>query len=119
MLVDEVKQRFARWCDHGPKGDVHDRAGPNPQAPAQGEDRIEHGADRVRERPAVDRRDRRSYTAAAAEEPSPIGFHLGLSHGAAIDDSEMCSPDFWLARGSPSPRRQNGADFSPIFGFDE
>ena len=61
----------------------------------------------------------RSDAAAAAEEPSPVGFHLRLSHGAAIDDGEVRGPDFGLARRSPSPRRQNGADVGQIFGFDE
>ena len=60
-----------------------------------------------------------SYTAPAPEEPGSIGLHLGCSNGAAIDDSEMCSPDFRLARRSSSPRRQNRADFGQIFGFDE
>jgi len=32
MLVDEVKQRFTRGCDHGPKGNVYDRAGCDPRS---------------------------------------------------------------------------------------
>src|ERR1700687_6284271 len=83
MLVDEVKQRFARGCDHGPKVDSDNRTGCDSHAPPQGEYRIEHGTDGVRERPTVDRRDCRSDAAAATEESGPIGFHLRLSHGAA------------------------------------
>ena len=56
---------------------------------------------------------------AAAEETGPVGLDLGLSHGATIDDGEMCGPDFRLARRAPSPRRQDGADVGPIFGLDE
>ena len=78
-------------------------------AAAQGEDRIEHGADRVGERPAVDHRDRRSDAVAAAEEAGPVGLHLRLPHGLAIDDGEMRGPDFRLARRAPPPRRQDGA----------
>ncbi len=98
MLVDEVEHRLAGSCDHRPEGDAHDRAGRDPHAAAQGEDRIEHGADRVRQRPAVDHRDRRSDAVAAAEEAGPVGLDLRLSHGLAIDDGQMRRPDFRLAR---------------------
>ena len=39
MLIDEVNQRLARGCDHGPKGNVHTRAWRDPHSPAQCEDR--------------------------------------------------------------------------------
>ena len=119
MLVDEVKQRFPRGCNQGPKGDLDDRTGCDSHAPAQGEDRVKHGTHRVRERPTVDHCNRRSDAAAAVDEPGPIGFHLRLSHGAAVVDSEVSSPDFRLSRRTPSPRRQNGADFGQILSLDE
>ena len=95
------------------------RAGRDAHAPAQREDRIEHRTDRVRERPAVDHRDRRSDAAAAAEEAGPVGLDLGFPTTLAIDDGEMRSPDFRLGRRSPPARRQDGAYFGEIFGLDE
>src|SRR5258708_38032044 len=47
MLVDQVEQGLARGRDHGPKSDARGRPGCDLHTPAQGEDRIEHRADRA------------------------------------------------------------------------
>ena len=70
-------------------------------------------------RPSVDHPDRRPDAAAAAEKPSPVGLHLWSSHGSAVDHREVRGPDFGFARRAASSRRRNGADVSPIFGFNE
>src|SRR5215208_2112463 len=52
------------------------RARREPNAAAKAEDRIEYGADRVRKRPTVEDRNRRSDRPAAAEEAGAVCFVL-------------------------------------------
>ncbi len=98
MLVDEIEHRRPRRCNDRPEGDADDRAGCHTHTAAQSEDRIEHGADSVGQRPAVDHRDRPVDVVAAAEEARPIGLDLWLSHRLAVDDCQMRGPDFLLCR---------------------
>ncbi len=74
ILVGEVDHLLARRRDQRRKGDVDARARRKPYAASKADDRIEHRADGVGERPAVDHRGRCPDPAAAAEEPSAVGF---------------------------------------------
>ena len=119
VLVDNVEQRLARGSGHGPERNMNDRAGRDPHTAAQGKDWIEHNADRVRERPTIDHRDRPSDAIAASEETGPVGLDLLLTDGFTVDDGEMSSPDFVLCRPTPSAGRQDGTDVGEIFGLYE
>ena len=76
ILLGEREGLVARRRDQGREDDAG--AGRRRQAhpPPQAEDRIEHRAGRVRQRPAVDHRHRRSDPAAATEKPHPVGLVL-------------------------------------------
>ena len=119
MLVDEVEHRLAGCGNHRPEGDAHGGAGRDAHTAAQCEDRIEHRADGVGQRPTIGHRDRRMDAVAAAEEAGPIGFHLRLPHRLAIHDGQMRRPDLLLSRRAPPPRCQQSALGGEIFGGDE
>ena len=82
----------------------------NSHAAAQTEDRIEHGADRVGERLAVDHGNRRANAASAPEEARAVGLELHVAHRLAFDDGEMRRPDLGVAGRAQPPRRQQRAD---------
>ena len=109
MLVDDVKHRLAAFGNHGPEGDAYGRARCDTHAAAQGENRVEYGADRVRQGPAVRNRDRPMDAVAAPEETGPVGLHLRLSHSLAVHDRQMRGPDFLFARRAAPPRCQEMA----------
>ncbi len=119
MLVDAVEQRCAAGGGDGPKGHANGRARRDADAAADREDRVEDGADRIRQRPAIHHGDGRANAAAAAEESRSVGFEFGSADGFAVDDGQMRGPDFRLARRPPSPRRQDRADVGEIFRLDE
>ena len=99
---------------------MHDRAGRDPHAAAQGEDRIEHGADRVRERPAVDHRDRPFGRCGRGRGTGPCRSPPRAFPRRSPSTTARCAAQIsWLARRAPSPRRQDGADVGEIFGLDE
>ena len=111
MLVDQI-ERFARERrDQRPERDARRGARRNPHAAAQAEDRIEHGADRVGERPAVDHR----RSACESSRPRPRKRARSVSNctspdGLAFDDGEMRRPDLRVAGRAPPPRGQQRAD---------
>ena len=110
MLVDEVEQRLARSARPWSR---RRRARSRRAARARGgagEDRIEHRADGVGQRPAVDHRDRRADAAAAAEEARAVGLELRLADRLAFDDGEMRGPDLGLVGERAPARRQQRAD---------
>jgi hypothetical protein len=119
MLVGKVEHGSAGRGDHRPEGDTHDGAGCDAHAAAQGEDRIEHDADRIRERPPVDHGDRRANAAATADETGSVGLHLRLAHAVAVDGGEVRGPDLGLVWRPPPPRRQEDARVDEILGLDE
>ena len=93
MMRPRSKRRSARWR----RADAH--------APAQGEDRIEHRTDLFESgRPSIAAIAVRTLRLRPMKS-NPIGLNLGFSNHATIDDSEMCSPDFSIGRGSPSAGR--------------
>ena len=59
MLVGQVEHFGARRRDQRPERDARRGSRRDPHAAAKTEDRIEHGADRIGKRPAVDHRNRR------------------------------------------------------------
>src|SRR5271167_4043794 len=78
MLVDQVERFGPRRRDDGPEGDPRRRSSRNAQAPAHAEDRIQHGADGIRQRPPVDRRYGVAHVASASEKTRAVGLELYL-----------------------------------------
>src|SRR6185312_648178 len=103
MLVDKVYRRLAGRRDHGPKGDARRCAGRQPDPPAQGEDRVEHGPHPVRQGTAVAAGDRVVDAVTATEEARAVGLDFRISHCLAIDGSKMRRPNFRIARRTPPP----------------
>ena len=60
----------------GAERDARGRTRRKANGMSQADDRIEHGADRIRQRSPRRHRDRPVERAAAAEEPGPVGFEL-------------------------------------------
>ena len=110
VLVGQVERFAARRRDQRPERYAHRGARRNPHAAAKTEDRIEHGTDRVGERPAVHHGDRRPDLAPAAEKTRPIGLELHVAHALAFHNGEVRRPDLRLAGRPPPPRGQKGAD---------
>ena len=105
---------------HRPEGDARRRARRHAHAAAQREDRIEHGADRIGQRPRVEHRDRRATPLSAAEEARPVGLELRLADGFAFGDAQMRGPDFRLRRAPAVAAWRGCAPRSAmIFGLDE
>src|SRR5271169_137637 len=119
VFVDAVEKRFATGGGNRPKGDSNSRARRNANASADGENGIEDGANRVRERPAVHDRDRRPDSVAATEESRPVCLEFRCADSLAVNDRQMRGPDFWVAWRPLSPRRQDGADIGKIFRHHE
>ena len=119
MLVDAIEQGGARFGRHRPERDADCGARRNIDAAAQGENRIEHGADRIGQGPRVPHRKRRADAVPPAEEARPVGFELGLADGFAVGDAQMRGPYFRLRRRSLSSRGEDRARVDEIFGFDE
>ena len=119
VLVGQVERLAARRRDQRPERDARRGSRRNPHAAAQAEDRIEHGADRVGERPAVHHGDRRPDLAPAPEEARAVGLELHVAHGLALHDGEVRRPDLGLAGRPPAPRRQEGADVGDELGLHE
>ena len=119
MFVDAIQQRCARPRRHGPEGDANRRPSRHANTPAQREDRIEHGSDRIGQRPSVHDRDRRANALSAAQEARPVGFELRPADRFSIGDAQMRRPKFGFRRSPLSPRRKDRAEVLEIFGLDE
>ena len=112
VLVGAVEDGLPRGRDDRPKSDPRGGARRNSNAATQGEYRVEHRADGVREGAAVDRRDRRVNTVSASEETRPVGLDLRLADSIAIDDGKMRGPD----SGSSGVRLRRVARMAPTLG---
>jgi len=55
----------------------------------------------------------------ATEEPCPVGLEFRRAHSFAVDDRQMSSPDFRVARRSLPPPSQDRPDIGEILRFDE
>ena len=119
MFVDAIQQRCACSSRYGPEGDANRCPGRHANTPAQREDWIEHGSDRIGQGPIVRHRDRRANALAASQETRPVGFELRPAYGFAIGDAQVRRPDFGFRRTPLSPRREDRAEFRNIFGLDE
>ncbi len=95
------------------------RAGGEPDPAAEAEDRIQHRADRVRERTPVDDRDRRADRPAPAEEAGAIRLVLDDPAGLLLDRRDVRGPDRLLVPGSRTAGRQQGADIGGELGLHE
>ena len=119
MFVDAIQQRCAGSRRHGPERDANRGPSRHANATAQREDRIEHGSDRIGQRPRIQHCDRRAYAMSAAEEARPVGFERRLADGFAIGDAQMRRPDFGFRWAPLSPRGKDRAEFRKVFGLDE
>ena len=119
ILVSESDHLLARRRDQRRKGDADARARRKPYAASKADDRIEHRADRVGERPAVDHRGRCPDPAAAAEEPTAVGFPLQAADRLAFDDHHVGEPDRRLAARPWPARRQESVQLGRTLGVHE
>ena len=119
MFVGQVEHCAARGRDQRPECDTRCSPGRKPDAAAKTEDRIEHGAGRVGERPAVDHRDRRADPASATQETRAIGLELRAADHLAFDDRDMRCPELAFGRRSSPPCSQNSAAVGDELGLYE
>ena len=119
MPVDNVEQGFARRGRHRPEGNARHGARRDPHAAAQGENRVEHGADRVGQFSSVAHGDRRPNALPASQKARAVGLDFGLADGFSIDDGELADPDFRLARIAAAPCGDKRADFAQKFRLDK
>ena len=111
VLVGQVEDLVARLRDDGGEDRVGGRAGGEPDPAPEAEDRVQHRPDRVRQRAAVDDRDRRADRPAPAEEPGAIRLVLDDPAGLASSTAATCAAQIGLssagssAGGSPAARR--------------
>ena len=113
VLVGEVEDLVAGSGDDRREDRVDRRAGGERDPAAEAEDRVEHRADRVRERMPVDDRDRRADRPAAAEEAGAIRFVLDDPARLLLDRGDVRRPDR-LSRRADRGRRV--ASSAPISG---
>ena len=119
MFVHTIQQRRARLCRHGPECDANRRPGRHANTPAQREDWIKYGSDRIGQRPCVHDRDWRANALSAAQEARPVGFELRPADRFSIGDAQMRRPKFGFRRSPLSPRRKDRAEVLEVFGLDE
>ena len=98
VLVDQVEQRSRATARPASRTRCAPCRRPESARGGAGEDRIEHGADGVGQRPAVDHGDRRR----AMSRPRPRKRARSVSYSSsptrlALDDGEMRGPDLGLA----------------------
>ena len=119
ILVGEVQDILAGGRHNRGKNEVNRFARRDVNDAAQAHHRVENGADRVRERPAVDHGNRTAEIAGAADETRAVGFILQLAGRIAFDDKDVRQPDGRFLRRTLATRGQQHADIRDEFGFDE
>ena len=119
VFVHTIQQRFARPRRHGPEGDANCRPGRHANTSAQGENRIEHGPDRIGQRPHVHDRDRRANALPAAQEARPVGFELRLADCFSVGDAQMGRPKLRFRRRPLSAGRDDCAEVLEVFRLDK
>ena len=113
-----VEELGARGSDDGPEGDARHVSGRDRDAVAEREDRVEHGADRIRQRLPFHCRGV-ADVAAAAEEAGAVGLVLRLGGELAFHDGEMSGPDLRLLGRAAAARGDERAELGKILGLDE
>ena len=93
MLVGQAEHVAARGRDEGPERDVRGGSRCQPDAAAQTEDRIEHGAGRVGERSTIDDRNGRANATSASQKACPVRLELWAADHFAFDDGQVGRPD--------------------------
>ena len=91
----------------------------NTHGAAQAQDRVQHGTNRIRERPAVHHRHRIAQGAGASYETRAIGFKLQFPDGFSVRNQNVRDPDRSLVFGALAPRGDERADVWHELGFDE
>ncbi len=106
MPVRQIEGFAPRRRDHGPIGHTDRHSRRDQDAVAQAEDRVEHRAGRIGERPVGIHGLRRAQPKAAPDEACPVGLELHLAHRLALDHGEMGGPDLgFLGRAAPAGRQ--------------
>ena len=85
----------------------------------QREDRVEHRADAVRQRPVVGQRRRRPDVPVAADEAHPVGLVLDGPDPLALDHREVGHPHARLVRRPRPPRRDQRVERVEMAGLHE
>ena len=111
MLVHQVECFGASRCNHRPERDVDRGARRYSHAAAKTEDRIEHGADGIGERLAVDHRDRRANDAPASQGNVRGRFRTVASPADSPSTTARCAAQTCGIGGrARPPRGQQRAD---------
>ena len=119
VLVGEVQCVRPRCGDAGRERRVDRGARSQADPVPQTEDRVQHGADGVRQRPPVDDRHGGSDGMIPAEESSAIRLVLDHPAGLGVDRGDVRGPDRVLEAGPRPPRRQQRPDSGDELGLDE
>jgi hypothetical protein len=98
ILVGHAEHGGACVGEHRGEHDAAALPGREPQAAPQTEDRVEHEARRVGERPAFDHRHRRADAAAASQEAPTLRLVLRAAGAGALDGDDVGGPDARLVR---------------------
>ena len=115
MPVDAGDDRIPGGCDHRPEHDPRHGARGHGHPAANGEHRVEHGANGAGQRVILVHGGRVTQVTAAADEAGAVRLDLW----DAIGHGHVRGPNLRLRRRSPPPRRQQRAGFGQVFGFDE
>ena len=119
ILVRQRDGGFARRADERGEDEACALSRHETDSPSEAEDGIEHRTCRVRQRPPVDDRHRRTNPAAPAEEPPAIGLVLSPSAGLAFDDDDVGRPDRRVRRRPGTASGQQGAEIGYPLRLDE
>ena len=119
VLVDEVQHLVTRRGDDRGEDRVDGRARRQADAASDAEDRIQHCADRVRQRTPVDHRDRRADRTVPAEETGSIGLVLDEPALVFFDGRDVRRPDWVFDAGSRPTGRQQCTEARNELGLHE
>ena len=106
MLVGYRKRLRAAAGEAAPEGDPRGLTARDAHPPPQREHRIEHGADRIRQRPSVEDGHCITEGVPAAQESPPVGLELQTSDGLSFQRAHVEHPQLLFAGLSDSARRQ-------------
>ena len=108
ILVGERHRLFARVRHGGAERKSHRLIGRNSHAPSQAENRIEHGAGRVRQRTIFHDRNRITGVSPTSEETAAIGFVLHRADQFTFGNDDVNAPDWFVFGRTHAPVREDG-----------
>ena len=118
ILVSERHRFFARMRHGRAERKSHRLIRRNSHASSQAENRIEHGAGRVRQRTIFHDRDRITRCSPTSEETAAIGFILHRADQFTFGNDDVNAPD-WFVFGRTPAVREDGVLTGEEFRLDE